>query len=58
MQLKVFNPDYKSRIEKFLDRQYFMHELGFNLYLIEPGKTEGKMNLSKSHLQQKGLVHG
>ena len=58
MQLKVFNPDYKSRIKKFLDRQYFMHKLGFDLYLIEPGKTEGKMLLSKSHTQQKGLVHG
>ena len=58
MQIKVFNPNYKSRIEKFLDHQYFMHELGFNLYLIKPGKTEGKMPLSKSHTQQKGLVHG
>ena len=56
--VKVFNPQYKARIEKFLERQHFMKLVGFELNVIEDGKTEGWLKLSQEHLQQTGLVHG
>lgn len=56
--VKVFNPDFKSRIEKFLERQHFMKLVGFHLNVIEPGRTEGWLDLTLDHQQQTGLVHG
>jgi len=56
--VKVFNPEFKSRIEKFLERQYFMKLVGFELNVIEPGRTEGWLDLTQDHQQQTGLVHG
>jgi len=50
--------DYKQRIEKFLERQEFMKHIGFNLNVIEEGRTEGWLDIEKMHKQQKGLVHG
>lgn len=50
--------DYKERIEKFLERQEFMKHIGFNLNIIEEGRTEGWLDIKKIHKQQKGLVHG
>jgi uncharacterized protein (TIGR00369 family) len=48
----------KSRIEKYLERQHFMNHIGFNLNIIEKGKTEGWLELQKFHQQQTGRVHG
>ena len=56
--VKVFNPAFKSRIEKFLERQHFMKLVGFDLNVIEEGCTEGWLELRQEHLQQTGLVHG
>lgn len=56
--IKIFNPSYRDRIEKFLERQYFMKHVGFQLNLIEEGRTEGYLPLDQIHQQQKGLVHG
>lgn len=56
--IKVFNPEFKSRIEKFLERQYFMKLMGFQLDVIEAGRTEGWLELKQEHQQQTGLVHG
>jgi uncharacterized protein (TIGR00369 family) len=56
--MEVKNPDFKKRVEKFLERQYFMHLIGFDLDVIEAGKTEGRLMLEDKHKQQKGLVHG
>jgi len=56
--VKVFNPDFKSRIEKFLERQHFMKLVGFDLNVIEAGRTEGWLDLTQDHQQQTGLVHG
>lgn len=56
--VKVFNPAFKSRVEKFLDRQYFMKLVGFKLNVIEEGRTEGWLELRQDHQQQTGLVHG
>ncbi|MGK7390485.1 MAG: PaaI family thioesterase [Candidatus Cyclobacteriaceae bacterium M2_1C_046] len=56
--IKIFNPSYRDRIEKFLERQYFMKHIGFKLNLIEEGRTEGYLDLAQIHQQQKGMVHG
>ncbi|MBO3700844.1 PaaI family thioesterase [Roseivirga sp. E12] len=56
--VKVFNPEFKSRIEKFLERQHFMKLVGFDLNVIEAGRTEGWLDLTEDHKQQTGLVHG
>lgn len=56
--VKVFNQDFKARVEKFLERQHFMKLVGFDLNVIEVGRTEGWLDLSLQHQQQTGLVHG
>ncbi len=56
--IKVFNADFKSRVEKFLERQHFMKLVGFELTAIEEGRTEGWLDLRTEHQQQTGLVHG
>ncbi|UII27267.1 PaaI family thioesterase [Fulvivirga maritima] len=56
--LKTYNPNYKSRVEKFLERQFFMKHIHFSLSEIEEGSTEGWLELEEMHLQQKGVVHG
>ena len=55
---KIQNPDYKSRIEALLDTNHFMKYVGLRLTLIEPGLTEGWLELKPFHKQQKGLLHG
>lgn len=56
--IKIYNRSYQARIKKFLERQHFMKHIGFNLNVLEEGKTEGYLNLQTLHQQQKGLVHG
>ena len=56
--MKVFNEDFKARVEKFLERQHFMKLVGFDLNVIEAGRTEGWLDLELQHQQQTGLVHG
>jgi len=56
--IKILNPEYELRINKFLERQHFMKLVGFELNIIEPGRTEGSMDITEDHLQQTGLVHG
>ncbi|PIQ48122.1 MAG: thioesterase [Cytophagales bacterium CG12_big_fil_rev_8_21_14_0_65_40_12] len=56
--IKVFNPNFKTRIERFLERQHFMKLVGFKLNVIEAGTTEGWLELRQEHQQQTGLVHG
>ncbi len=56
--MKVYNPDFKSRIEKYLDKQYFMKHVGFTLDVIEAGRTAGSLELKQQHQQQKGYAHG
>jgi uncharacterized protein (TIGR00369 family) len=50
--------DYKARVEQFLERQYFMKHIGFDLNVIEKGRAEGEMQIQTIHHQQRGLVHG
>ncbi len=55
---KLYNKEYKSRIEKFLQRQHFMKLVGISLDVIEEGATEASLQLKQEHMQQTGLVHG
>ena len=50
--------DYKARVEQFLERQHFMKHIGFDLRVVEKGRTEGEMQIQTMHHQQRGLVHG
>lgn len=52
------NKDFKQRITTFLERQYFMHHIGFALQVIEEGRTEGWLDVARIHKQQKGFAHG
>ncbi len=56
--MKVYNPNYKERVKSNLERQFFMKHIGFNLDIIEPGRTEGILNLEQIHKQQVGFAHG
>lgn len=50
--------DSKERIKVFLERQHFMKHVGFDLDVIEEGRTEGRLKIEQKHHQQRGLVHG
>jgi uncharacterized protein (TIGR00369 family) len=56
--MEITNTQYRERVRKFLERQHFMHLIGFDLQVIEHGRTEGRMPVRQEHKQQKGLVHG
>jgi len=56
--LKAPNPEFVQRIKQYLERQYFMKLVGFELKEIEEGRTWGELELRDDHLQQTGLVHG
>lgn len=56
--MKVYNPQFKNRILKHLERQYFMKHIGFTLDVIEPGRTEGWLRFEQMHQQQTGFAHG
>lgn len=54
----VLNPDYEADIREKLQRQFFMHLVGFEIDKIEPGKVTGMLKLEQKHLQQNYFVHG
>lgn len=56
--IKTHNPQFKQRVEKFLQGQHFMHLIGFELNIIEEGRTEGWLTIKQQHKQQKGFAHG
>ncbi|MDX5348378.1 MAG: PaaI family thioesterase [Hymenobacteraceae bacterium] len=56
--IKTFNPEYKETIREKLNRQFFMHLMGFEVTVIEEGRVEGILKLDERHKQHKGFVHG
>ncbi|MBW3544202.1 MAG: PaaI family thioesterase [Bacteroidetes bacterium] len=56
--IQSHNPNFEKRVKKFLERQYFMHHIGFDLQVISEGRTEGWLRLEDKHKQQKGFAHG
>jgi uncharacterized protein (TIGR00369 family) len=58
MSENLMKEDFKNRVALFLERQEFMKHIGFDLSVIEEGRTEGWLEIKPIHKQQKGLVHG
>lgn len=58
MEYKIFNPDFKARVLEHLERQNFMHLIGFELTSIEAGEVEGWLDMEGKHQQQNGFTHG
>ena len=52
------NPDFEKTIRKKLEKQFFMHHIGFDLTKIEPGYVEGELILEEKHQQQFSYTHG
>ncbi|MCC2546706.1 PaaI family thioesterase [Hymenobacter sp. BT175] len=47
-----------ARIRRKLTRQHFMHLIGADLTVIEPGRVEAELALAQQHQQQRGFAHG
>nr|WP_210489102.1 PaaI family thioesterase [Rufibacter aurantiacus] len=56
--LKTFNPDFSNTVKEKLQRQFYMHLLGFEIETIEIGLIEGTLTLEEKHKQHKGFAHG
>lgn len=54
----VLNPNYRELIVEKLLGQRFMHYIGFQLDLIEPGLVTAGMVIEEHILQQTNFVHG
>lgn len=54
----INDPHFKERIQKGLERHYFLKHIGFTLDKIEAGRTEGSLCLEKLHMQRAGYAHG
>lgn len=50
--------DLTARIRRKLQRQHFMHLIGADLTLIEPGRVEATLEMGQQHQQQRGFAHG
>jgi uncharacterized protein (TIGR00369 family) len=48
----------ESRIRRRLTRQHFMHLIGADLTVIEPGRVEAELLLQQQHEQHSGFAHG
>lgn len=58
MNFQPKNPQYIQAIEGVLEKQNFMHHIGFNLTKITPGYMEGKIQFKDFLKQQSGFLHG
>lgn len=58
MVFQVLNPHFREEIQDKLRFQHFMHLMGFNLTVIDPGYVEGEMFMEVHHQQQFGILHG
>lgn len=57
-KFEVLNPEYKNRLNKALERQFFMKLIGFEIVEVEPGYVVGELNIEEKHLQQHDFLHG
>lgn len=55
---QALNPDFRPRLLKALERQFFMKLIGFHITKIEPGYIEGELQIEEKHLQQHDFLHG
>ncbi len=58
MKFQAKNKNFASVIAQKLEKQHFMHHIGFKLTKIEEGCVEGELFLELHHQQQLGYLHG
>jgi uncharacterized protein (TIGR00369 family) len=51
-------PDFVEMVREKIAGNHFSAFTGFDIYTIEPGYIEAKLELKPHHLQQLGFVHG
>jgi len=51
-------PDYKAYVEKQIELNRHITDLGFRTIAIEPGSYKGKLAIEQKHLQHTGFLHG
>lgn len=56
--MQVKDPDFKTRIAQKMEKNEFMHYLGFKANVIEAGRIEGYLDIENHHLQQSKFLHG
>ncbi|AKQ45693.1 thioesterase [Rufibacter radiotolerans] len=56
--LKTYNDNFKDTVKEKLQRQFYMHLLGFDLETVEIGQVSGQLVLEEKHKQHKGFAHG
>lgn len=56
--LKSRNPEFREYVEYKIERNRFMHYIGFQLEKVEPGRVEGFLDFEEFHEQQNGYLHG
>lgn len=52
------NPEYHALVMRKFTNNRFAHFIGFEMDLVEPGRTEGHLVLKAEHQQQAGYAHG
>jgi uncharacterized protein (TIGR00369 family) len=56
--IQTYNPQFRDTVKEKLQRQFYMHLLGFEIDAIEIGRVEGYLALEEKHKQHKGFAHG
>ncbi|MFM2306508.1 MAG: hypothetical protein RLZZ367_1177 [Bacteroidota bacterium] len=57
-KLEPRNPNYKAYTELMMQRNKFLHWIGFAFTTIEPGYMAGELEFKEIHHQQNGWLHG
>lgn len=58
MKLQLDNPRLKKIIVERLNKNHFMHHIGFKLTKIISGYVEGELIIKPYHSQQNNFTHG
>ena len=56
--MQTFNPNFKERVARHVEKQYFLKHVGFQIGTIEEGKIEGGLEIKQFHKQQREFFHG
>lgn len=56
--VKSRNPRFREYIQLKIERNEFLHALGFKINAVEVGRVEGTLAFDRKHEQQNGYFHG
>ncbi len=56
--LRTNNEKFREYVKLKIERNQFIHALGFKIHTIEAGSIEGVLPFQKIHEQQNGFFHG